>query len=424
MRSPWFLILPCMLLPTFTLVAACDNEDHFECGVKVGADVAQCDGDGQVCVCGSKQRRCARYDPDCISEGSADGNGSGYRYVFGDKACIPSSAFREVKVADPAAPENSLCPEVKARPRLPKPCGFIDPISGVVRNCAADSDTCVCTSAGGVCATENRSCPSGYAHAGDCLPLSSTDFVQTLATGELCADAAELDACGAAGEDGRVTQCTEGRACGCAATVSDIKGQCLRPVSKRICASGLLFESAEFKQCAPDETVVIDHGLCPGRPDPAPVQCGIKTGDKLAQCKETERCVCSLAFTSGGVGPKIAGACATASAKECPTGYWFVHNQRCVELSSERATVVLDPSELVCPLDPPQEQNCGIDAAGCGANASCVCDGANALCVVEALSCESQRAFVGSSRCVPTSVELRSEQTAYCSSTRTDGGAE
>lgn len=415
-RKARILRLARLVSVSFAVVTtnACDDDkDHFECGVKVGSNVAQCDGDGEVCVCGSK--RCAKYTQSC---GDKHNHAPPYRYIFGEKECVSKEDFHDIRLADPNTPENSLCPDVDAHPQLPDPCGDVDPVAEKVRGCANASDTCVCTPSGGVCAAQDASCTSGYAHGGDCIPVTASDFAYPIAANARCGASPERDACGIPGDDGRVLHCDGDRSCAC----FQGKGSCARRVSTNVCPSGALYEAGEYKQCAPEAVTWIDHGLCEGQPQPSYVPCGTSAGGRISSCATDESCVCTFELTTSGPSSPV-GACGRANDKDCASGFQFVHDDSCVTFTSHTATVVLPQDDHLCPLKPPDEPMCSADAGVCEGDAVCKCDGDKALCASKSPSCESRFAFAGSGRCMAAGADSKSPKNGSCAPDG-DGGVQ
>lgn len=404
------------------ITSSCNDHDRYRCGINVGENVALCDGGNEVCVCG--RERCATYDKDCPSL---------YRYVFRDaddrakKPCVDSGDVlpEKIRIADPTHPENSLCPEVSARPQFAQVCGDFDPVTHVIRSCTSSTEQCVCSSSGGICATpldpSDAGCASGFAANGRCLPLTADDFVQKIPVGMLCPSSVAPTPCGTVDATGRLQQCLTGLACACI----DGEGACARRVEKSVCASGLLHEKDGYRQCAPVGASVVEHGLCAGQPQPAPVTCGVPSADgRLGNCQGDETCVCSYA------GDVVSAACArprdvkpSANPGTSCASYELVHNGECFDLDLSPATVALPATTYRCPAAPPEERECGVDVAtdcqGLTA-ARCFCSRAGSHCVVEEPGCASSLAFAGSRRCLSVSDRGGVVASGACAS---DGGA-
>lgn len=389
----------------------CGHADRFECGIKVDGNVTQCDEPNQVCICG--KRRCAQYAAECTTR---------YKFVFGAQDCIEQGDLAFVRAADPSKPDNALCPEVASRPAVAQPCGDFDRISGKILTCASASETCVCTPTGGICATNvGKSCPGEFAANGACLSIEGQHYVQTIAANELCLKSPpSATPCGTSNAEGRLQQCPSGLECGCA----EAQGRCLKRVEESVCASGMRIETDSYKQCAPDMTTIIDHGLCAGA-KAVDVSCGAKDANgRVGNCVTGESCVC--AYSATGATGSCARKAVTASAA-CSTGLERVSDGECISLSDTGATVTLNDAAARCPAQAPDEVGCGTaPSTECAATSlGCYCGMTPHTCVVEEPGCDSGVAFAGSHRCL-TSVDRKAiTKTKACPVTDEggDGGA-
>jgi hypothetical protein len=236
-----------------------------------------------------------------------------------------------------------------------------------------------------------------------------------------CPAAPPRTLCGAVSSSGRLQTCSAGLVCACAA--GDPGGACARRVPPSECESGLRYEADGYKQCATAAVVVAEHGLCPGLPEPATIGCGVLSASgRIGDCEGGESCVC--AYDTGSA----SGACARSSESSapCATGLETAHDGECVEFSTEAGNVVLGAGALRCPSRPPEETECGKDAAKecLGANSrGCLCDGPDPRCAIAEPRCISELALRGSLRCLPPGAEADLRMAGACPGIGDNGDA-
>jgi hypothetical protein len=388
---PAWLRLLALTFGAALLPSACESGgDRFECGAKVDGNVTQCDEEGQVCICSApdgeterKAGRCAKVDRTCET--------TSYRFVFGNKDCISGEDAKHITKADPATPDNALCP-------LPHPaavCGVFDADRDAILNCSA-AETCVCGKGGGLCAIPVAACASGYAANGDCLKLDAVEFVRIIGSNGLCGDGAapEPQPCGGPDRTGRLQTCAEGFVCHCVGG----KGSCAREVESTICASKLLYETDGGKLCASEGGKLVD-GVCGAAPID-PVACGVRDqAGRIGRCAAGESCACQFD------GSTITGSCVKPPDADdllpCSSGFQLVSDHQCLELGPSGFTSILAANQLRCPSEQPNEVECGKDpSTECTAEASVGCSCSDPpRCLIDEPGCDSGLAYAGTRRC-------------------------